>query len=225
MGFSTEKMISNINFLMGQRGINHITELAKQIRIPQPTMHRLVSGEVKEPKYVLLKQIADFFKVSIQDLVEKDLSKNQICGSKELTKVGSVSFTEVPIVGGAQLGNGGHWTNMQYPVGYGDGYISWPTKDPDAYALRCTGDSMKPRIKDGEYAIIEPNHQFLPGDEILVITKDERVMVKTFLYEREGEVMVMSINEEHLPIRFSLSEIQSMHYVAGIAKPSLRIDY
>lgn len=84
---------------------------------------------------------------------------------------------------------------------------------------------MKPRIKDGEYAIIEPNHQFLPGDEILVITKDERVMVKTFLYEREGEVMVMSINEEHLPIRFSLSEIQSMHYVAGIAKPSLRIDY
>ncbi|HAT3920668.1 TPA: helix-turn-helix domain-containing protein [Kluyvera ascorbata] len=225
MGFSTEKMISNINFLMGQRGINHVTELAKQIRIPQPTMHRLVSGEVKEPKYVLLKQIADFFKVSIQDLVEKDLSKNQICGSKELTKVGSVSFTEVPIVGGAQLGNGGHWANMQYPVGYGDGYISWPTKDPDAYALRCTGDSMKPRIKDGEYAIIEPNHQFLPGDEILVITKDERVMVKTFLYEREGEVMVMSINEEHLPIRFSLSEIQSMHYVAGIAKPSLRIDY
>lgn len=225
MGFSTEKMISNINFLMGQRGINHVTELAKQIRIPQPTMHRLVSGEVKEPKYVLLKQIADFFKVSIQDLVEKDLSKNQICESKELTKVGSVSFIEVPIVGGAQLGNGGHWANMQYPVGYGDGYISWPTKDPDAYALRCTGDSMKPRIKDGEYAIIEPNHQFLPGDEILVITKDERVMVKTFLYEREGEVMVMSINEEHLPIRFSLSEIQSMHYVAGIAKPSLRIDY
>ncbi|MFY0856887.1 S24 family peptidase [Enterobacter roggenkampii] len=225
MGFTTEKLAANINHLMSQKGIANVTELAKQIRIPQPTMHRLLSGDVKEPKYALLKQIADFFKLSVQELVETDLTRTAGSQSVEPTKVGTLRFTEVPIIGGAQLGNGGHWTNMQYPVGFGDGYINWPTRDPDAYALRCTGDSMKPRIKDGEYVVIEPNHQFLPGDEVLVVTKDERAMVKTFLYERDGEVMVMSINEEHLPIRFSLSEIESIHYVAGIAKSSLRIDY
>ncbi|EBJ6950729.1 phage repressor protein [Salmonella enterica] len=225
MGFTTEKLIANINHLMGKNGIANVTELAKQIRIPQPTMHRLLSGDVKEPKYALLKQIADFFKLSVQELVETDLLRTTGSQAVEPTKVGTLRFTDVPVVGGAQLGNGGHWTNLQYPVGYGDGYISWPTRDPDAYALRCTGDSMKPRIKDGEYVVIEPNHKFLPGDEVLVVTKDERAMVKTFLYERDGEVMVMSINEEHLPIRFSLSEIENIHYVAGIAKPSLRIDY
>lgn len=225
MGFTTEKLAANINHLMNQKGIANVTELAKQIRIPQPTMHRLLSGDVKEPKYALLKQIADFFKLSVQELVETDLLKTAGSQSVGPAKVGTLRFTEVPIIGGAQLGNGGHWTNMQYPVGFGDGYINWPTRDPDAYALRCTGDSMKPRIKDGEYVVIEPNHQFLPGDEVLVVTKDERAMVKTFLYERDGEVMVMSINEEHLPIRFSLSEIESIHYVAGIAKSSLRIDY
>ncbi|EBW7254476.1 helix-turn-helix domain-containing protein [Salmonella enterica] len=225
MGFTTEKLIANINHLMSQKRITNVTELAKQIRIPQPTMHRLLAGDMKEPKYALLKQIADFFKLSVQELVETDLLRAAGSQPVEPTKVGTLKFTEVPIIGGAQLGNGGHWTNMQYPVGFGDGYISWPTKDPDAYALRCTGDSMKPRIKDGEYVVIEPNHNFLPGDEVLVVTKDERAMVKTFLYERDGEVMVMSINEEHLPIRFSLSEIESIHYVAGIAKSSLRIDY
>ncbi|EIR5399578.1 helix-turn-helix domain-containing protein [Salmonella enterica] len=225
MGFTTEKLAANINHLMSQKGIANVTELAKQIRIPQPTMHRLLSGDVKEPKYALLKQIADFFKLSVQELVETDLLRTVSSESIEPTKVGTLRFTEVPIIGGAQLGNGGHWTNMQYPVGFGDGYINWPTRDPDAYAVHCTGDSMKPRIKDGEYVVIEPNHQFLPGDEVLVVTKDERAMVKTFLYERDGEVMVMSINEEHLPIRFSLSEIESIHYVAGIAKSSLRIDY
>ncbi|EAR6901321.1 phage repressor protein [Salmonella enterica] len=225
MGFTTEKLIANINHLMSQKRITNVTELAKQIRIPQPTMHRLLSGDMKEPKYALLKQIADFFKLSVQELVETDLLRAAGSQSVEPTKVGTLKFTEVPIIGGAQLGNGGHWTNMQYPVGFGDGYINWPTRDPDAYALRCTGDSMKPRIKDGEYVVIEPNHHFLPGDEVLVVTKDERAMVKTFLYERDGEVMVMSINEEHLPIRFSLSEIESIHYVAGIAKSSLRIDY
>ncbi|HCM5144769.1 S24 family peptidase [Klebsiella aerogenes] len=225
MGFSTEKLIANINFLMAKRGISHVTDLARQIRIAQPTMHRLVSGEVKEPKYALLKQIADFFKVSVQDLMEKNLSKEPASEADNPVNAAVVHFTEVPIVGGAQLGNGGHWSNLQYPVGYGDGFISWPTRDPDAYALRCTGDSMKPRIKDGEYVVVEPNYQYLPGDEVLVVTKDERVMVKTFLYERDGEVMVMSVNEEHLPIRFSLAEIQSIHYVAGIAKPSLRVEY
>ncbi|MCS4333682.1 S24 family peptidase [Klebsiella variicola] len=225
MGFTTEKLIANINYLMNQKGIANVTELAKQTRIPQPTMHRLLSGDVKEPKYALLKQVAEFFKLSVQDLVETDLSRSAGSQPVEPVRVGTLRFTEVPIVGGAQLGNGGHWTNMQYPVGFGDGYISWPTRDPDAYALRCTGDSMKPRIKDGEYVVVEPNHQYLPGDEVLIVTKDERAMIKTYLYERDEEVMVMSINEEHLPIKFSLSEIESIHYVAGIAKPSLRIEY
>ncbi|KGA30250.1 S24 family peptidase [Pectobacterium odoriferum] len=225
MVFSTDKLIANINYLMSQRGIANVTDLAKQLRIPQPTMHRLLSGDVKEPKYPMIKHIADFFRVNVQDLMEKDVSK---LGAKEPTfpeKSTSLQFREVPVVGGAQLGNGGHWTSMQYPAGFGDGHIKWPTNDPNAYALRCSGDSMKPRIKDGEYVVVEPQQQYLPGDEVLVVTKDERVMVKTFLYERDGEVMVMSVNEEHLPIRFSLSEIESIHYVAGIAKPSLRIGY
>ncbi|EEE6152896.1 helix-turn-helix domain-containing protein, partial [Salmonella enterica subsp. enterica serovar Enteritidis] len=95
MGFSTEKLIANINFLMTQRGISNITELARQIRIAQPTMHRLVSGEVKEPKYALLKQIADFFKLSVQDLMEKDLTKTSLNEAESPTNAGTVSFTEV----------------------------------------------------------------------------------------------------------------------------------
>lgn len=222
MDHTTDRLIANINLLMQQKGVANVTELAKNTRIPQPTMHRLVTGDIKDPKYALLKRIADYFKVTVEELVENDLTKtNPECNVSSLPE--SLHFAQVPVVGGAQLGNGGHWVNLQYPVGYGDGFINWPTRDPEAFALRCSGDSMKPRIKDGEYVVIEPNHSYLPGDEVLVITKDEQVMVKTFLYERDAEVMVMSINEEHLPIRFALKEIESIQYVAGIAKPSLYI--
>lgn len=216
----TAQLTTNITLLMQRKGVTNVTELAKNTRIPQPTLHRLMAGDIKEPKYALLKRIADYFKIKVEELMEKDLiattSECNVEGSPE-----SLHFTKVPVVGGAQLGTEGHWVNLQYPVGYGDGYISWPTKDPDAYALRCSGDSMKPRIKDGEYVVIEPNHNYLPGDEVLVITRDEQVMVKTFLYKRDAEVMVMSINEEHLPIRFAVKEIESIQYVAGIAKQSL----
>lgn len=219
------KLTMNINYLMGIHSIANVTELSKILDIPQPTMYRLLTGEVKDPKYITLKRIADHFTISVPDLVDNDLRSlknkkisynNNVDGNPEF-----LNFSQVPVIGGAQLGEGGHWANLQYPVGYGDGYINWPSKDPEVFALRCVGNSMTPRIKNGEYVIIEPNHGYVPGDEVLVVTRDEQVMVKTFLYERDGEIMVMSVNEEHLPLHFRLEEIEQIQYVAGIAKSSL----
>lgn len=80
---------------------------------------------------------------------------------------------------------------------------------------------MKPRIKDGEFVIIEPNSEAIPGDEVLLKTKDGRVMVKTFLYRRDKRVHVMSVNDAHQPQSFDLSEIDKIHPVAAIVKKAL----
>jgi phage repressor protein C with HTH and peptisase S24 domain len=126
----------------------------------------------------------------------------------------------VPVVGFAQLGDNGHFVDIEYPVGYGDGFVAAPTADKDAYALRCVGDSMRPRIKDREFVVVEPNHKVEPGDEVLVKSKDGRVMVKEFLYERAGRVHLISVNETHAPIAIDKDNIEKMHYVGWIAKPS-----
>ncbi len=125
-----------------------------------------------------------------------------------------------PVVGFAQLGDNGHFVDIEYPVGYGDGFVASPTEDKDAYALRCVGDSMRPRIKDREFVVVEPNHVIEPGDEVLVKSKDGRVMVKEFLYERAGRVHLISVNESHAPIAIDKDNIEKMHYVGWIAKPS-----
>ncbi|MGF6549343.1 SOS-response transcriptional repressor LexA [Paraburkholderia youngii] len=127
----------------------------------------------------------------------------------------------IPVVGMAQLGDNGHWADLEYPVGHGDGYIDFPSRDPNAYALKCVGDSMRPRIRDGEFVIIEPNHPIEPGDDVLVKSKDGRVMVKTFLYKRAGRCHLISINEAHPPVAFADDEIEKMHYVAATARPSM----
>ena len=126
----------------------------------------------------------------------------------------------IPVVGMAQLGDGGFWADIEYPVGHGDGFVDVPTKDKDAYALRCKGDSMRPRIKDGEFVVIEPNHTIVPGDEVLVKSRDGRVMVKEFLYIRGGRHHFGSVNESHGNIAFSEDEMEKMHYVGWIAKAS-----
>jgi phage repressor protein C with HTH and peptisase S24 domain len=126
-------------------------------------------------------------------------------------------FIKVPIVGNAQLGDDGYWCELEYPVGHGDGYIKYAVRDKNAYALRCVGDSMKPRIRDGEFVIVEPSYAPQPGDDVMVKSVDGRVMVKTYLYTRDDRVHLMSINEAHPPQSFALHEIEKMHPVAGIA--------
>lgn len=128
---------------------------------------------------------------------------------------------KIPVVGMAQLGDNGHWCEIDYPTGHGDGYIGYPSKDDHAYALRCIGDSMKPRIKNGEFVIIEPNTEAISGDEVLVRSIDGRVMVKTLLYKRDGHVYLQSINEAYPSISLSMENISIIHPIVAIVKSVL----
>ncbi|MEH3508258.1 helix-turn-helix transcriptional regulator [Enterobacter asburiae] len=222
MAYEYDVVQKNIKYLMEKAGISSVTELSRKVKMQQSTLQRMLAGEIKDPKYITLKHIAEFFKISPVDLVECDLQ-----AEKPRTVVDvdgdpyDFEFREVPVLGNTQLGNGGFWTDMQYPVGNGDGHIRWPSYDADVYALKCVGDSMVPRIKEGEFVIIEPNHDYHPGDEVLVVTEQGEVMVKTFLFERDGFYHLLPVNENHAPIRLPKSSVTKIQYIAGIAKSSL----
>lgn len=125
----------------------------------------------------------------------------------------------VPVVGQAIANpiEDGYFDDQQFPVGAGEGYIRWPTRDPQAYAVQIRGDSMAPRIRHGEYAVVEPNTAITPGEDVVVRTRAGRKMVKRLLYQRGKEVALGSINERHPTLTLSLEEIESIHFVGGIA--------
>ncbi len=145
--------------------------------------------------------------------------------SGELQKRDVVYTSLVPIRGSAKLGESdNYFVDLQYPVGHGDGNIIFPTKDKDAYAVKCDGDSMLPRIRHGEYAIIEPNREVNPGDEVLVQGKDGQVMIKVFSRRVDGRIYFESVNAAHLPFSIPADKIEFMQYVVGVAKSALKVD-
>ncbi|WP_288094405.1 S24 family peptidase [Thiomonas sp.] len=121
----------------------------------------------------------------------------------------------VPVVGWVKGGSDGYFDEMQYPAGYGEEFIYHPIRDVDAYAVRVKGDSMQPRYRSGEFIIVEPSAEAQPGDDVVVICKDGRKMLKSLGWTRDGVVSLLSINNEYPPITLELSSIERMHAVAG----------
>jgi len=130
------------------------------------------------------------------------------------------AFRKIAVVAMAQLGDNGNFCDLEYPVGHGDGYLHFISTDPDAYGLRCAGQSMEPRIKDGEFVVVAPNHPVTNGDEVLVKARDGRVMVKILGYARDGYTTLLSVNQTHKPIRIVSADIERMSFIEAIVKPS-----
>lgn len=130
------------------------------------------------------------------------------------------AIRRTPVVGTAQLGNEGYWSEIDYPVGHGDGYVDAPSLDAGAYALRVKGDSMAPAIRNGWIVLVEPNASTHPGELVVVCLQDGRCMVKEYLYERDGSVTLGSVNQDHKPVTVDRNDVTRFHHVGAIIPPS-----
>lgn len=121
----------------------------------------------------------------------------------------------VPVVGHVKGGTDGYLEEMQFPAGYGEGVVEFWTKDPAAYALRVKGDSMHPRYRAGEFIVVTPSVEALPGRDVVVKLKDGRKLLKLLNWIRGDEIQLLSINDGYAPTTLSADEIESIHRVAG----------
>lgn len=125
----------------------------------------------------------------------------------------------VPVVGHVKGGPDGFLEEMQFPVGQGEGFVPYWTKDPMAYALRVKGDSMHPRYRAREFIVVTPSIEAQQSNDVVVRLKDGRKLLKQLNWARDGEVQLVSINDGYAPMTISCSEIDSIQRVAGGVPP------
>lgn len=63
-----ENLSTILSRLMSDRGINS-AELARKVGIGQPVIYRLMTGVTENPQILTLKPIADFFEISVDQLL------------------------------------------------------------------------------------------------------------------------------------------------------------
>lgn len=121
----------------------------------------------------------------------------------------------VPVIGHVKGGDDGYLEEMQYPVGSGEGYVEYWTRDSSAYALRVKGDSMHPRYRAGEFVVVTPHQEAQPGQDVVVKLVSGKKLLKQLNWVRGTELQLLSINNHYGPMTLAMAEVESIQRVAG----------
>jgi phage repressor protein C with HTH and peptisase S24 domain len=114
----------------------------------------------------------------------------------------------VPLLGFAQAGSGGYFTDGGFPAGKGWDEVGLPSvNDEHAYALEISGDSMKPAYRDGDVIVVSPGSQIRKGDRVVVKTGDGEVMVKELKRRTAKTLELSSLNPNHVDRVLAASDV------------------
>lgn len=97
-----------------------------------------------------------------------------------------VRMNAVPIVNRVSAGYPKDFTDLSYPRGVADGFIGCPDlSDPDAFAARVYGDSMRPKYSEGDIVIFSPAAPTRNGDDCFVRFEDGQTTFKRVFFEQD----------------------------------------
>ncbi|HEY8746731.1 MAG TPA: XRE family transcriptional regulator [Tepidisphaeraceae bacterium] len=98
--------------------------------------------------------------------------------------VEAVTANAVPVINRVSAGYPKDFTDLSYPRGIADEYVSCPDlHDRDAFAARVHGDSMVPKYSEGDIVIFSPAAAPREGDDCFVRFKDGQTTFKRVFFE------------------------------------------
>ncbi len=123
----------------------------------------------------------------------------------------------VPLLSMAECGSLAAWDDGGYT---GEGYLAFDVKDPKAFAVTLSGDSMAPIYTPGDVAIVNPSSKPRNGMVVIARLNDGHgadVMFK--LFQASGsKVVLSSYNPAYPPMEFSSDAFNWIYPVSQVSK-------
>ena len=171
-------------------------QVAKDTGIDQATLSKWKKGLIT-PSATNLKKISDYFDVSLMWLMGDDAELEPLDPPQDQRRI--------PILGRVPCG---------VPVREItdiEGYIYYEPPRPTSaefVALRVTGQSMEPEIRDGSVVVIRVCESCDPGDICAVSVDDEGATCKIVKPDGDGGIYLMPINPAYDPMHYTAQEIK-----------------
>lgn len=171
-------LASNLQWLMDRRGLsgNSLAD-ALNNRPPQPTIHRILTGESQTPRDPTLRPIADYFGVSINDLRYIDLRKIQ---SESNIRPAAIGTRRIPLLNSLQVVKMTEAIGSSTRHGASDFLLTDLDLSEAAFAFEIDDDSMTPEFNPGDRVIIDPALHPRPGDYVVAANGEEDATFKRY---------------------------------------------
>jgi transcriptional regulator with XRE-family HTH domain len=150
---TNSKIAQILNRLMAEKKIR-VTELARKICVPQPTIHRIAKGICEHPHSSSLEPIANFFGISISQLKGYE----PIPWLDRASKIPQLRWEDVL-----------DWPKNKVKIDYQEFILTDAIISKNGFALKMNDASMEPVFPKNTILITDPNKQ--PKDRSFVIVK------------------------------------------------------
>ena len=151
----------NLYKQMQKHSINE-AELARRTHIPQPTLHKILSGKTEDPRFSTLQQLAVFFGLTVDELV----SGIQYSGKQKV----SSRINSIPIISYRDCLKGLDYIG-KLSIKEWKEWLSIENAPSGAFGIGSTA-CAEPRFPRGTILIVDPNLIPKDGDLVIVQYKD-----------------------------------------------------
>ncbi|EDO61436.1 putative repressor LexA [[Clostridium] leptum DSM 753] len=172
---------------------------AEKIGISQSTVGNWEAGS-REPNFKTMERIADFFGVSVDYL----LGRETVAGGPPEPSVPGSKW--IPVIGTIPAGT---------PVEAIEDILDYEEITPqmasqgEHFALKIKGQSMEPKISDGDVVIVRKQDDCENGEIAVVLVNGDEATVKRIKKGPEG-LMLIPNNPAYEPMFYSNAEIESL---------------
>ncbi len=184
------KLAITLKTLLRKKNLSE-SELARQTGICQPVINRMTSGQTDNPKIETLRPIAQFFSISLDQLIgDAPLPSNQPIFRVEQ------EFYNLPLI---SLQDAKYWPENREQL-LALTMIQTDIKTSDlGYAIRLKDSTMYPMFPDGTLLIIDPTQEFQHRDFVIANLKGQtQGIFKQVLIEGKDKYL-KSVNADYPP--------------------------
>lgn len=174
--------ISNtLKQLMSAHKLNTM-ELARRTGIGQPVIYRLISGETDNPKIITLCALADYFGISVNQLIGD--APLPITHGRNKQKVNK-QVTEIPLINWDEVIDWRAKHDKKHETIFAN-----ITPNANLYALKMQDNSMDPVFSKGTILIIDGNKE--PSDRsyvVIKLKKEKQIIFRQILIEDDYQYL------------------------------------
>lgn len=184
---NNKEVVETVKQLTSEQNIS-MSELARRVGIAKSAISRYFNGTRELP----LNRIEDFARAL-------HTTSHFLLGVQPETQKG----IQIPVLGTVAAG---------IPISAVEDILDYEEIDPswksqgEFFALRIKGDSMQPKMDDGDVVIVRQQSDANNGDTVIALVNGDDATCKK-LQKTENGIMLVSTNPNYLPMFFTNEEI------------------